>query len=216
MGWWTEFERRPCDAIGMLRAPALYGAYSKREVKLLALDDPMGGRLTPVRVIAVHAPHGDLEFFHRFCADWEVWTAEVLEKHSSYPMPALFRSRHPGQSWITALGVVIDAAALACASIVDAEKSEPYFPYRRGQRAVVDIASRVDVPCEPWLVDWINRELFDQAWAQLLMMGVPLRDQEEAFERLITLRTRYGRRLQELIDYPLAQRGFWGTPPRRP
>ncbi|MBV8526723.1 MAG: hypothetical protein JOZ75_00250 [Candidatus Dormibacteraeota bacterium] len=190
--------------------PALYGAYSTREAKLLTLDDPVGGRLTPVRVIAVHAPHGDLEFFHRFCADWEEWTAEVLESHSSYPMLALFRSQHAGQSWITALGVVIDAAALACASIVDADAREPYFLYRRGQRAVVDIASRLDVPHEPWLVDWLNRDLFEAAWAQLLTLGVPLRDQEEAFERLRELRSRYGLRLQELIDYLLAPHGFWG------
>ena len=190
--------------------PALYGAYSKREVKLLTLDDPTGSRITPVRVIAVHAPHGDLEFFYRFCADWEQWTAEVLESHSSYPMLALFRSQHAGQSWITALGVVIDAATLACAAIVGADKREPYFLHRRGQRAVVDIASRLDVPEEPWLADWINRELHDAAWAQLLTLGVPLRDKEDAFVRLVELRSRYARRLQELIDYLLAPHGFWG------
>ena len=190
--------------------PALYGAYSRREVKLLTLDDPLGSRLTPVRVIAVHAPHGDLELFYRFCADWEQWTAEVLESHTSYPMLALFRSQHAGQSWITALGVVTDSATLACASIVDADAREPYFLYRRGQRAVVDIASRLDVPHEPWLVDWINRDLFEGAWAQLLTLGVPLRDKEEAFERLLELRSGYARRLQELIDYLLAPHGFWG------
>src|SRR5215469_9111546 len=126
--------------------PALYGAYSTREAKLLTLDDPLGIRITPARVIAVHAPGGDLEFFYRFCADWEQWTAEVLESHSSYPMLALFRSQHPGQSWITALGVVTDSATLACAAIAGAEHREPYFLYRRGQRAIVDIAARVDVP----------------------------------------------------------------------
>ena len=36
--------------------------------------------------------------------------AEVLESHVSYPMLALFRSQHPGQSWVTALGLVTDAA----------------------------------------------------------------------------------------------------------
>ena len=190
--------------------PALYGAYSRREVKLLTLDDPLGGRLTPVRVIAVHAPHGDLEFFYRFCADWEQWTAEVLESHSSYPMLALFRSQHAGQSWVTALGVVVDAATLACAAIVDAGTREPYFLYRRGQRAVVDIASRLDVPHEPWLVDWINRENFDAAWVHLENLGVPLCAREEAYERLVELRSHYGWRLQELIDYLLAPHGFWG------
>ena len=58
----------------------------------------------------------------------------MLESHCSYPMLALFRSQHPGQSWITALGVVTDAAALACACIVGADVREPYFLYRRGRR----------------------------------------------------------------------------------
>lgn len=190
--------------------PALYGAYSRREVKLLTLDDPIGGRITPVRVIAVHAPHGDAEFFYRFCADWEEWTAEVLESHLSYPMLALFRSQHPGQSWVTALGVVTDAATLACAAVVDADQREPYFLYRRGQRAVVDIASRLDVPHEPWLVDWVNRENFDNAWGALETLSLPLREKEDSYRRLVELRSHYGRRLQELIDYLLAPHGFWG------
>src|SRR6202049_3598230 len=50
--------------------PALYGAYSRREVRLLTLDDPIGGRLTPLRVIAVHASGSNLELFNRFCSDW--------------------------------------------------------------------------------------------------------------------------------------------------
>lgn len=190
--------------------PALYGAYSRREVKLLTLDDTLGTRITPVRVIAVHTPAADLEFFYRFCADWEQWTAEILESHSSYPMLALFRSQHAGQSWITALGVVTDSATLACAAIANADTREPYFLYRRGQRAIVDIASRLDVPLEPWLTDWVNRDNFDAAWIHLTGLGVPLREKEDAYQRLVELRARYGRRLQELIDYLLAPHGFWG------
>ena len=126
--------------------PALYGAYSRREARLLTLDDPLGGRLTPFRVIAVQASDENLELFNRFCSDWEMWTAEVLESHTSYPMLALFRSQHPGQSWVTALGVVTDAATLACAAIVGAEVREPYFLYRRGRRAVDDIAGALNIP----------------------------------------------------------------------
>jgi hypothetical protein len=190
--------------------PALYGAYSRREAKLLTLDDPLGTRITPVRVIAVHSPEGDLAPYYRFCADWEEWTAEVLESHSSYPMLALFRSQHEGQSWITALGVVIDAATLACACIAGADAREPYFMHRRGQRAVLDIADRLDVPHRRVRVDWLNRENFDRAWAGLAEMGVPLREKEDSWKRLQEFRARYGPRLQDLIDYLLAPHGFWG------
>ena len=60
--------------------PALYGAYSRRETRLLTLDDPLGARITPVRVIAVHSGDGDLDLLFRFFAEWETWIAEVSGK----------------------------------------------------------------------------------------------------------------------------------------
>lgn len=190
--------------------PALYGAYSRREARLLTLDDFQGIRLTPVSVIAVHTPRHDVEAFRRFCAEWEMWTAEVLESHVSYPMLALFRSQSPGQSWISALGVVTDAATLAVACIEGADQSEPYFLYRRGRRAVGDIADRLDVPEWSGDVSWVSRDNFDLAWSALLKLQIPLRDKEEAWQRLQELRAPYGERLQQLIDFLLAPHGFWG------
>jgi hypothetical protein len=189
--------------------PALYGAYSRREARLLTLDDPLGARITPVRVIAVHSGDGDLELLYRFFAEWEMWTAEVLESHVSYPMLALFRSQHPGQSWITALGVVTDAATLTCACVEGADQREPYFTYRRGRRAVMEISDRLHVRAGvPH--DWLTMANFDVAWDVLLRLGLPLRDKNDSWERLQILRQSYGARLQELMDFLLAPRGFWG------
>ncbi len=189
--------------------PALYSAYSRREARLLTLDDPMGARITPVRVIAVHCGDGELDLLYRFFAEWEMWTAEVLESHVSYPMLALFRSQHRGQSWVTALGVVTDAATLTCACVQGAEQREPYFTYRRGRRAVIEIAERLHVPAgEP--EDWLNLANFDIAWKAMLELGLPLRNKDEAWERLQVLRRSYGSRMQELMDFLVAPRGFWG------
>jgi hypothetical protein len=189
--------------------PALYGAYSKREARLLTLDDPLGARITPVRVIAVHSGDGELDLLYRFFAEWEMWTAEVLESHVSYPMLALFRSQHRGQSWITALGVVTDAATLTCACVKGAEQREPYFAYRRGRQAVIEIADRLHVPTgEP--EDWLTLANFDIAWDILLGLGLPLNEKPEAWEHLQILRNSYGNRLQELMDFLVAPRGFWG------
>jgi hypothetical protein len=190
--------------------PALYGAYSRREARLLTLDDPIGGRLTPLRVIAVHASDRSLDLFNRFCADWEMWTAEVLESHCSYPMLALFRSQHPGQSWITALGVVTDAATLACACIVGADVREPYFMYRRGRRAVGDIAAALNIPEALADTSSLTRENVEFAWEGLSELGLQLRGMDEAWRRLQELREPYGNPLQHLIDYTLAPHGFWG------
>jgi hypothetical protein len=189
--------------------PALYGAYSKREARLLTLDDPLGSRITPVRVIAVHSGDGELDLLYRFFGEWEMWTAEVLESHVSYPMLALFRSQHRGQSWITALGVITDAATLTCACIKGAEQREPYFAYRRGRRAVMEIADRLHAPSGGF-EDWLTVANFDIAWDILLGLGLPLKEKPDAWERLQLLRSTYGTRLQELMDFLVAPRGFWG------
>jgi hypothetical protein len=190
--------------------PALYGAYSRREARLLTLDDPASTRITPLRVIAVHASEGNLDLLYRFFAEWEMWTAEVLESHVSYPMLALFRSQHPGQSWVTALGVVTDAATLSCAAIGGAEGREPYFMYRRGRRAVANISERLHLKPSGDHVSWLNRDNFEVAWNGLVELDLPLRDKEAAWGRLQELREPYGAQLQELIDYLLAPHGFWG------
>ena len=190
--------------------PALYGSYSRREARLLTLDDPQGGRITPVRVIAVNAPGGDLEMLYRSLADWQMWTADVLESHVSYPMLALFRSQHPGQSWVTALGVVTDAATLTSACVPGAQNREPYFLYRRGRRAIVEISSRLHVPTAPTPPSWLVAENFELAWRQLAALGIPLRDKDEAWADLQALRATYGDQLERLIDFLVAPRGFWG------
>ena len=190
--------------------PALYGAYSRREARLLTLDDPLGGRLTPVRVIAVHTTDGSLELFHRFCSDWEMWTAEVMESHTSYPMLALFRSQHAGQSWITALGVVTDAAVLACACIDGEDVREPYFLYRRGRRALGDIAAALNITDRAADTSALTRENVVAAWEGLNELGLGIRDADAAWLRLREMKETYGLHLQQLIDYTLAPHGFWG------
>src|SRR6516225_11260352 len=190
--------------------PALYGAYSRREARLLTLDDPSGERITPVRVIALNAPGGDVEMLYRSLAEWEMWTADVLESHVSYPMLALFRSQHPGQSWVTALGVVTDAATLTSACVEGAAEREPYFLYRRGQRAILGISSRLHVPRSPAPESWLVEANFDVAWRQLEASGLPLRAKSDAWGDLQALRTSYGDELERLIDFLVAPHGFWG------
>jgi hypothetical protein len=190
--------------------PALYGAYSRREARLLTLDDPLGRRITPVRVIVLNAPGGDPEMLYRGLGEWQMWTADVLESHVSYPMLALFRSQHPGQSWVTALGVVTDAAALASACVEGAQGREPYFLYRRGRRAIMEISSRLHVPEAATAETWLVEENFELAWRQLVEVGLPLRDKAEAWADLQRLRSTYGDQLERLIDFLVAPRGFWG------
>ncbi len=189
--------------------PALYGAYSRRESRLLTLDDPRGGRITPMRVVVLNAPGGDVEMLYRALREWEMWTADVLESHVSYPMLALFRSQHAGQSWVTALGLVTDAATLTSACVEGAQNREPYFLYRRGRRAILEISDRLHIPRNDGAVSWLNEANFDIAWRALAEAGLPLRDKATAWQDM-QVRGSYGVQLERLIDFLVAPHGFWG------
>jgi hypothetical protein len=125
-------------------------------------------------------------------------------------MLALFRSQHRGQSWVTALGVVTDAATLTTACVLGAENREPYLLHRRGRRAVLTIADRLHIKEVQAGTSWLTYGNFEIAWEGLSDLNLPLRDKEEAWLRLQDLRRPYGARLQQLIDYLLAPHGFWG------
>ena len=195
-------------ALAISYLPALYASYGRRESRLLTLDDPSGERIQPTAIIGIWAPGGDVDRLYRFFGEWEAWTADILESHVSFPMLALFRSQHRGQSWITALGVVLDAAALTCAVVPGADVREPYFMYRRGRRALHEISVRLpqsrrpEAPMERWQ--------FDRAYERVKGIGLPVRDPDEAWTRLTEYRSSYGQTLQALIDYLLAPAGFWG------
>ena len=188
--------------------PALYGAYGRRETRLLTLDDPSGERIQPTSLIALHAPDGEVERLYRFFAEWELWTAEVLESHVSYPMLAFFRSQHPGQSWVSALGVVADAAAIVAAAVPGADRREPYFLYRRARQAMAEIALRLDLEVDDDAL--LDQERFDVAYGRLVELGLDLRPADEAWTRLREYRHGYGRTLESLIEFLLAPPGFWG------
>lgn len=195
-------------ALAISYLPVLYGSYGRRESRLLTLDDPSGERIQPTALIVIWAAGADLDRLYRVFGEWESWTADILESHVSFPMLALFRSQHRGQSWITALGVVLDAAVLTCSVVPGADVREPYFMYRRGRRALREIAARLPQHNHPEAP--IERWQFDVAYNRVKDAGLPVRDPDEAWERLLEYRATYGETLQALIDYLLAPAGFWG------
>jgi len=187
--------------------PALYSAYSARESQLLMLDDLSGDRIMPVSLIEAHCPDGQTDRLYAFFHEWDRWTAQVLETHTSYPMLTMFRSQHLGQSWITGIGVVLDAAVLAVACIPGADEREPMFVYRRGNRLLHHLAERIRIRRVE--VDQLSRAWFRIAYGRMAAKGIVLRDFDDAFARLERIRHTFDVELESLIEELLAPRGFW-------
>ncbi len=197
--------------------PALYAAFSDRERKLMTLDDGTEERITPTSLLLSRAPTGEVDDVLRFFEGWEEWVAGVIETHSTFPMLSLFRSKHAGQSWITALGLLCDAA-LQCQIIADAKDRAPYWLIRRSiilfneLTAHVDLSeyrARLDATYETDS-DAEHEHLFRGLYDTLAERGFELTDYEVARADTLELRRLYDAQLEYLIDALLAPRGFWG------
>lgn len=188
--------------------PVLYGAYSSREAQLLSLDDFTGDRITPVSLLEAHGPGGNLDDLDDYFSRWEQWCAEILESHTSYPMLMLFRSQHPGQSWVTALGVVTDAANLVLASVDSDRKRNALLLYRRATRTLTLLAQAFRLSPDESVE--LREDYYRIAYARMEAAGFPMRPFDDAWVDLVELRGAYGPWLEALIVHLVAPRGFWG------
>ncbi len=193
--------------------PALYSAYSEREQKLLMLDDGTEDRITPTSLVLARCPDGDPRSLDAFFADWEAWVAQVMETHTTFPMLVLFRSQNVGQSWITGLGVVTDAA-LHLEFVEGSQGRAPYWLIRRCIRLLQQLTDGHDVSAYRAQFDADvasgDDTLFRELYETLRSRGFPVLPYEEARRHSLDLRARYAPNLEYLIDLLDAPRGFWG------
>lgn len=196
--------------------PALYNAYSQREKRLMTLDDGLEGRITPTSLLISRAPTGDVAEVLHFFEGWEDWVSEVIETHTTFPMLRLFRSKYPGQNWVTALGLIADSA-LQCQVIEGANHRAPYWTLRRAVILFDELTKGVDLSeyrarlDKTYLSDGLAGEQFYATmYKQLQDHGFTLKEQEEARAETLALRRLYDAKLEYLIDELLAPRGFWG------
>jgi len=173
--------------------PTLYGAYSRREVQLLALDDLTDEATTPVGFLEASHAGGRVEAVAAAFADWERWCDEVYDSHSAYPMLALFRSRQPGQHWLTGLAVVMDAAAI-CVATIDGPRNGPAARLlRRGTMLVKHLRGLPTVGLEDAEVadSFGDEQRFRAGYQRLAALGLPLHPHEQAWSDLRRLRAGY-------------------------
>jgi hypothetical protein len=188
--------------------PTLYGAYSRREVQLLSLDDMSDEATTPIGFLEACYTSGGTQAVTAAFADWERWCDEVFDSHTAYPMLAMFRSRQPGQNWLTALGVVLDAATI-CLAAVDGPRAGPAARlWRRASRMLHGLRGMPSVERRVAELDGppADEATFRDAYQRLAGHGVPLHPYEQAWDDFGRLRAAYLPGLvaaTELLQVPL-------------
>ncbi|MCU1499818.1 MAG: hypothetical protein JWM47_3771 [Acidimicrobiales bacterium] len=176
--------------------PSIYAQFSRREVLVGQLETQAGTPPSP-EVLFVRAVRiGWLDQLDDLWQEWGRWFVEVEESHSSNAALPFFRSQHPGRSWLTAAGCVLDAAALR-ASVLDLPRTfHAELCLRSGYLALRHIADVFDVdhnpepsPDDPISV---SRAEFDELCAHLAAEGVPLRaDRDQAWRDFAGWRVNY-------------------------
>lgn len=191
--------------------PALYAAFSEREQQLLTLDDGLETRITPTNLVLSRSRNGELERLDDFFSEWERWVAHVLETHTTFPMLRLFRSQHPGQNWITALGLVTDAA-LHVELSVRGRGGSAYWTLRRSATLLNALTDGVDLSEYRSRLDesYDQAEAFRTPYDTMVAHGFEMFPFEETQTHALHLRRTFDAQLEYLIDVFDAPRGFWG------
>jgi hypothetical protein len=174
--------------------PTLFSAYSRREVQLLTLDDLSDERTTSTGLIRSWHADGGLDGLAAAFADWERWCAEVFDSHTAYPMLAFFRSRQPDQNWLTALGVVTDAAAISLAAIQGAGSGPALRLYRRATgllRTARELPAVARSAAGGGAGQLGDEAAFQALYRHLEANGVPLHPYDRAWGDLHRLRVDY-------------------------
>lgn len=189
--------------------PTLYAAYSDRERQLMTLDAGGDERITPTHLVKAWAPDADPHKIDEQFGRWEAWAAGILETHSTVPILVLFRSHDRRQNWVTALGLLCDAA-LHAQIINGATDGNAFWFLRRAEAIFREVTQGVDLtPYRVATAGTGNDDLFRALYRDLAEHGFSLRPYEEAREYARATRGTFAPALEYLIDDLLCPRGFW-------
>lgn len=181
--------------------PFIYGSFSKREVNISLLDSRAGTPPTAGELLRRHSyPHGE-ESLRELLKDWELWCAELMESHLSYPVLAFFRSQHDNQSWIASLTSILDTCALLKVGIEGSCEKQAELTFAIARHAAVDLSQVFKTPPQPLPANRLPVEDLRRVRDTLALEGMKLREGEEADQQLTALRKMYEPYLYALAAY---------------
>jgi hypothetical protein len=181
--------------------PFIYGSFSKREVSITLLDSRAGTPPSAGELLRRHSyPYG-ADALRELLKEWELWSAELMESHLSYPVLAYFRSQHDNQSWIASLTAILDTCALIMVGVEGACERQAELTFAISRHAVVDLSQVFDTSPRPLPQDRLPAAELLRIRNVLAQHGLKLNDGEAADARLIELRNMYEPYIFALASY---------------
>ena len=187
--------------------PVLYQSFSRREINITLLDARAGS--PPSAEELLRGSLNDPAELTALLRDWELWSAEVLESHLSYPVLSYYRSQHDNQSWLTALTTILDASALVMVGVQDASARQARLTFAMARHTVVDLAQvlgRAPIDSSP---DRLPASELTRLRAGLAATGVVIAGGVGADDKLAELRRMYEPFVTALSHYLLMPLPAW-------
>jgi hypothetical protein len=195
--------------------PSLYAAFSARESEVAMLEVRAGAPPSGVAMIERFARINWVGGLSSVWGRWERWFVDLEESHTSFPALVFFRSPQPQQSWVTAAGAVLDAAALHSSTLVEHDP-DAMLCLRSGYIALRRIAGFFGIPYDddPQPDDPISitREEYDEACDRLARAGVSLKDdRDQGWRDFVGWRVNYDGVLLALAALVMAPYAPWSS-----
>ena len=197
--------------------PTMYSAFSRREEFVNLLEVRAGVPPSSVEMLLrFNRIHG-LDRLADYWSSWEVWFADLEESHTTLPALVFFRSPRGAQSWITAAGTVLDAAALTLSSLDVPAEASAALCIRAGFISLQRIADYFDIPYPhdphfPEVPISVSPAEFEAVLEQLAEAGLPVKkDRGQAWQDFAGWRVNYDHTLLALCSLVMAPPAFWSS-----
>jgi hypothetical protein len=192
--------------------PVLYQLFSRREAHVIQLDGRAGSPPTASVMLVRHAESDGLDKLDEMLRAWEIWGADLLESHLSYPMLAYYRSQHDDQSWLAALAAIMDTCALVLIGVEAVRPLQARMTFAMARQVVVELVRSLDLPSvKPLAYERLEAEEFDAMLARFAQAGLAWNGGAEGREVLAAVRATYEPQLQALADYLLISLPHWSA-----
>jgi len=207
--------------------PTLYSAFNRRETQVALLVSRAGfPSWGPELLARTHYALGSgtstINTLPDLYQQWERWSADVAESHTTYLPLVRFRSPQPYSSWVIALLSVLDSAALL---LTLSPGQAPIVPARLCLRSGFNCLNRIaramgmDVPVEadPEAGITLTYAEFLQAHARLVAVDFPMtRKPEDAWPDFVGWRVNYESAAYQIAAAIDAVPALWSGPRRHP
>lgn len=195
--------------------PTIYNAFQRREA--LVTRAAMQAGAPPSGIALLCRFHAIAGFDALEAQVWQPWVAgfvDIEETHTSLASLPFFRSPRPDRHWVTAIGAVLDAAALRASTCDLPRQPSAELCIRAGFLALRHIGDFYGIPqpADPQRGDPISitREEWEQARRRMAEAGIPVReDVEEAWLDFAGWRVNYDAVLLTLAGLVMAPYAPW-------